>query len=189
MVIVLSIFCQFVWSGTSKDQDVRKRPSTRNTNSSEDDPATRSLSQWQRRYLESLRLNSDHLHLVSSGTRSVLARRLYDHYRHQPEASVDLQTTLPPPSISSPTEPTAIDPSQLIRSTEFQSVLRQELQSILDSLITPALPTSTPHLQQPINNVLPTSIPNSATGNNKIKSIRALDLRHYRSPRISLQLI
>ena len=160
MVIVLSIFCQFVWSG--KDQDVRKRPSTRNTNSSEDDPATRSLAQWQRRSLESLRLNSDHLHLVSSGTRSVLARRLYDHYHHQPEASVDLQTTLPPPSTSSSTEPTAIDPSQLIRSTEFQSVLRQELQSILDSLITPALPTSTP---EPINNVLPTSIPNSATGN------------------------
>ena len=95
-----------------------------------------------------------------------MARRLYDHYRHQPEASVHLQTTLPP-SISSSTEPTAIDPSQLIRSTEFQSVLRQELQSILDSLITPALPTSTsstPHLQ-PINNVLPTSIPHLATGN------------------------
>ena len=56
-----------------KDKDVRKRPTTRATGNLADDPVSRSIAQWQKRSLEVLRLDCEQVHLVSSGSRAVLA--------------------------------------------------------------------------------------------------------------------
>ena len=78
----LWLFSVFIHAA-GKGNDVRKRPSTRASGSSGDDPVLNSISQWQKQSLEVLKLACEQVHLVSSGSRSVLARRLYDHY-HRP---------------------------------------------------------------------------------------------------------
>ena len=57
-------------------KDVRKRPTTRATGNLADDPVSRSIAQWQKRSHEVLRLDCEQVHLVSTGSRAVLSRRV-----------------------------------------------------------------------------------------------------------------
>ena len=120
---------QFVLSG--KQKDVRRRTTgTRASTVPEEDLTHRTLLQWQRQPLESLRLACANAHLVSTGSRGRLAVRLYEFYQQQQEV----------PSTSSGSSPLEVTPTvapvtprDLIRTSEFQVALREELHSFLTS--------------------------------------------------------
>ena len=148
-----------------KDKDVRKRPTTRATGNLADDPVSRSIAQWQKRSLEVLRLDCEQVHLVSSGSRAVLARRLYEHY-HRSSSSApgpsSSRSSIPPPlSVNNPPllviNPPPINPppsvnndvnssisSDLLNNINFQTLLRDEFKNFLaNNVIAPPAPLVT----------------------------------------------
>ena len=138
ILVYLSLLSLNVHAG--KDKDVRKRPPTRTSGSAADAPDLQTVSQWQKHSLEVLRLACEQAHLVSTGSRNVLARRLYDHH-HRSASSSHQTILLPPPSnsidlVSSP--PLSINnvvnsstPPSLVQSIDFQNILRDEFQNFL----------------------------------------------------------
>ena len=154
ILVYLSLLSLNVHAG--KDKDVRKRPPTRTSGSAADAPDLQTVSQWQKHSLEVLRLACEQAHLVSTGSRNVLARRLYDH-RHRSASSSHQTILLPPPSnsidlVSSP--PLSINnvvnsstPPSLVPSIDFQNILRDEFQKFLSiNMLSPP----------PSSNLLPT---------------------------------
>ena len=159
LVMAAIIIFSHVWlfsvfdHAAGKGKDVRKRPSTRASGSSGDDPALNSISVWQKQSLEVLKLACEHL--VSSGSCSALARRLYDHYhRPAPQQSDPLppssnlidHATLPPPATLPPSNtlppPTTSNSEGFVQS-DFQNILCEEFQKFykLHAIIALAHPT------------------------------------------------
>ena len=159
-LIILSLLLH-----AGKDKDVRKRPTTRATGNLADDPVSRSIAQWQKRSLEVLCLDCEQVYLVSSGSRAVLARRLYEHY-HRSSSSApgpsSSSSSIPPPlSVNNPPlfviNPPPINPppsvdnvvnssisSDLLNNINFQTLLRDEFHFFLaNNVIAPPAPLVT----------------------------------------------
>ena len=165
LVFLAGILVAFSFAG--KEKSVRKRLPTRSSVVVEE-PASRTLVQWEHLPLESLRLVCQNLHLTSSGSRAVLARRLFDH--HHP-GNIDIVVSHSPFTVASSvstSSPSVGHPTDILRTTEFQSMLRTELQMALSSLSFPGSSSNqhpVPVVPVPVSVIPPTAFVDSVAGN------------------------
>ena len=141
LVLVATQFCGVNTGGKSGKKRISSTPnrSTRLTHQNSSVAATsRSLNDWLAMPLESLRLAANFVNLAVGGSRSTLARRLFEHHQLHADSStpvsveVPADIELPGPSSAVPASAISTDPPRDVNlSVNVQEYLRDQLHQFL----------------------------------------------------------